>query len=261
MLAAGTRLFGCVTPGKGGADLHGLPVFDSVREAVDQLQVDASVVFVPASQVLRAVTAALEGGIRLVIVIAEHVPVHDALEIREASHEAGAVVVGPNTPGIISPGIGKLGIMPSSAFSAGRVGMLSRSGTLAYEVASILQAAGIGISTMVGVGGDPVVGVDMAELIPYFSADPETDAVVVVGEVGGSQEERVAEALRECGLPGCAYLAGRTAPLGRRVGHAGAFMTSAQGSVVRKTEVLVSCGIPVAGTPRQVAALVRQALG
>jgi len=260
MLQAGTRLVGAVTPGKGGLDLHGLPVFDSVAEAVDRVQANASILFVPAAYVKSAALEALEAGIQLLVVIAEHVPVYDTLEIREASRETGAVMIGPNTPGIISPGIGKLGIMPANLFFVGRIGMLSRSGTLSYEVAGILQAAGIGVSTMIGVGGDPVIGTDMHEFVPRFAADPDTEALVIVGEIGGTQEERLAEALEGYDLPVCAYIAGRTAPAGKRMGHAGALMRHGQGSAAQKAEILEDAGIRVAETPGMLPIVLGEAL-
>lgn len=260
MLKAGTCLVGAVTPGKEGADLHGLPVFDSVGEAVERVQANASVSFVPGPHVRAAALEAVEAGLRLIVVIAEHVPVYDTLEIREACRESGAVMIGPNTPGIISPGFGKLGIMPVNVFSPGRLGMLSRSGTLAYEVAGILQAAGMGVTTMVGVGGDPIIGTDMAEFVPWFAADPDTKGLVVVGEIGGTQEERLAAALADYDLPACAYIAGRTAPAGKRMGHAGALMSAKQGSVAQKTEILERAGIRVAASPRLLPATIREGL-
>ncbi|MDD4903664.1 MAG: succinate--CoA ligase subunit alpha [Candidatus Bipolaricaulis sp.] len=260
MLKAGTRLVGAVTPGKGGTELHGLPVFDSVAEAVERVQANASVSFVPAAYVRGAAMEAVQAGLRLVVVIAEHVPVYDTLEIREACRESGTVMIGPNTPGIITPGVGKLGIMPANVFSRGHLGMLSRSGTLAYEVAGILQAAGIGVTTMVGVGGDPIIGTDMAEYVPYFAADPETKGLLVVGEIGGTQEERLAAALGDHPMPACAYIAGRTAPAGKRMGHAGALMSAHQGSVAQKTGVLERTGIRVAESPRLLPAAIREAL-
>jgi succinyl-CoA synthetase alpha subunit len=256
MLKAGTRLVGAVTPGKGGTEIHGLPVFDSVREAVERVRANASVSFVPGPCARAAAMEAVEAGLGLLVVIAEHVPVYDALEIREACRDSGTVMIGPNSPGIISPGYGKLGIMPANVFSPGRFGVLSRSGTLSYEVAAILQAAGIGITTMVGVGGDPIIGTDMAEFVPWFSTDPDTEGLVVVGEIGGTQEERLAEALGGSALPTFAYIAGRTAPPGRRVGHAGALMSRKQGSVAQKTEVLERAGVRVALSPRQLPTLV-----
>jgi len=258
MLKAGTRLVAGVTPGKGGTALHGLPVFDNMEEAVHETQANATVLFVPARYVRGATLEAIDAGIRLLVVIAEHVPVHDVLEVREVCQDAGVVMIGPNTPGIISPGIGKLGIMPANLFSAGCVGIISRSGTLSYEVAGILQRAGIGVSTMVGIGGDPVVGIDMIELLPMFLSDPDTKALVVVGEIGGSQEERLAAALEECDLPVCAYIAGRTAPSGKRMGHAGALMRGEQGSADGKQEALRSAGAQVARSPSEIPRLLHK---
>lgn len=252
MLDAGTPLVAGVTPGRGGELLHGLPVFDTMREAVEKTQANASILFVPAPHVRNAAIETLEAGIRFLIVVAEHVPIHDALEIREVSRGLGAMTIGPNTPGVITPGVGKLGIMPASLFSTGSVGMISRSGTLSYEVAGILQKTGFGISTMVGIGGDPVIGTDMVDLLPMFAADPQTAALLVVGEIGGTQEERLAEALKAVDLPVCAYIAGRTAPSGRRMGHAGALMRDQEGSVDNKTLALGDAGVLIARTPQEI---------
>lgn len=260
MLRAGTRLVGAVTPGKGGTTLHGLPVFNCVRESVDAVRPNASVLFVPGSQVRAAALEAIDAGLGLVVIIAEHVPLHDALEVREASRERGSVVIGPNTPGIISPGCGKLGIMPADVFSPGCLGMLSRSGTLAYEVAGILQAAGMGVTTLIGVGGDPIVGTDMADFVPRFATDPDTRGLVVVGEIGGGQEERLAETLAQHRLPTCAYIAGRSAPAGRRMGHAGALIRRAQGTAAEKARCLGQAGVLIAASPGDIPAGMRDAL-
>jgi succinyl-CoA synthetase alpha subunit len=260
MLEAGTKLVAVVTPGKAGATVHDLPVFDTVAEAVAAQQANASILFVPAPNVRSAALEAIQAGIRLLVVVAEHVPVHDALLIREKAKQAEVVLIGPNTPGIISPDFGKLGIMPASLFSPGRIGMISRSGTLSYEVAGILQKAGYGVSTMVGIGGDPVVGTDMTDLLPMFAADPATDALVVVGEIGGGQENRLAEALGTLSIPVCAYIAGTTAPSGKRMGHAGAMMTEESASVERKTQVLKEAGALVARYPGELPSLLARLL-
>ena len=252
MLDAGTPLVAGVTPGRGGEFLHGLPVFDTMGEAVEKSQANASILFVPAPYVRNAAIEALEAGIRFLIVVAEHVPIHDALELREASRGLGAMMIGPNTPGVITPGVGKLGIMPASLFSTGSVGMVSRSGTLSYEVAGILQETGFGISTMVGIGGDPVIGTDMVDLLPMFAADPQTTALLIVGEIGGTQEERLAEALEAVDFPVCAYIAGRTAPSGRRMGHAGALMRGQEGSVNNKNLALGDAGVLIARTLQEI---------
>ncbi len=255
MLEAGTHLVGAVTPGKGGTSVHSLPVFDTVEEAIHRTDANASISFVPAPYVKVAALEAVTAGIRLLVVIAEHVPIYDALELRETCEEVGAVMIGPNTPGIITPGIGKLGIMPANLFSSGGVGMISRSGTLSYEIAGILQKSGIGVTTMVGIGGDPIVGTDMTRLLDFFTSDPETNALVVIGEIGGTQEERLAAALDDCQLPVCAYIAGRTAPAGKRMGHAGALMRGKDGSAASKVKALTDAGALVASAPGDIPSL------
>jgi len=248
MLKYGTRVVAGVTPGKGGSEVLGVPVYDSVAEAVEaHPEVNTSVVFVPPRFAPDAVYEAVDAGIRLIVVITEGIPVHEALLMVSYAKSKSAVVVGPNTPGVITPGKCKVGIMPGELFKPGRIGLISRSGTLTYEVAARLAAAGFGVSTAVGIGGDPVTGLSFWDVYERFLEDPETDAVVLVGEIGGTKEEEFAK--RYAASPGkhvVAYIAGRAAPPGRRMGHAGAIAFGATGTYAGKVEALERAGIPVA---------------
>jgi succinyl-CoA synthetase alpha subunit len=261
MRAAGTRVVCGVTPGKGGSQVDGIPVFDSVPAAVAAVPVDATVLFVPAAAAEPAASEAIEAGVELVVLVTEGVPVHATMRLRARARAAGARIVGPTTPGIIAPGRTKLGIMPAGLFMRGPVGVVSRSGTLSYEIAGLLTAAGIGQSTVVGMGADPVVGTDLQELLGLFAADPETRAVVLIGEVGGSQEERAAAQVA-AGFPKpvVAYVAGLGAPPGVRMGHAGAIVQGGMGSAREKLEAFVRAGVGTAATPAAVVPLVRAAL-
>ena len=264
MLEYGTKVVAGVTPGKGGQTVHGVPVFDSVEEAVAKTGANASVIFVPARAAPDAVYEAVDAGIRLIVVITEHIPVHETLRFVNYARYRGATVIGPNCPGIASPLVRtKLGIMPNSVFSKpGRVGIVSRSGTLTYEIAYQLVSAGFGISVAIGVGGDPVVGLDLTEAAELLARDPDTDVIVVIGEVGGDAEERLAKLYEagRIGKPVVAYVAGRTAPPGKRMGHAGAIIMLGSGDANSKVAALRSVGIPVADTPADVPKLVAQAL-
>jgi len=254
MLGLGTRVVAGVNPGRGGGDLYGVPLYDSVAAAVERHQPDASLVMVPARSAVDATFEALEAGVPLAIVIAEGVPVHDAMRLIRFAKECGARIVGPNTPGIISPGVAKAGIMPLRSFSRGRVGVVSRSGTLSYETSYELTRRGIGQSSFVGIGGDMVRGTSLAEVLQLFEADGETDAVVLIGEVGGNQEEVAAETVvRGMRKKVVALIAGRTARPGRRMGHAGALVTGGSGGHGDKLAALAAAGIEVADTPADVA--------
>lgn len=259
MLDYGTNLVGGVTPGKGGNEVLGLSVYDDVYQAVEEKGANATVLFVPAPFVLEAVLEAIDAGIKLIVTIPEHVPVHDVLKMKKKAHEAQACLLGPNTPGIISPGTGKLGIMPGNLFKEGRTGIISRSGTLSYEVAGLINDAGFGQSTLVGVGGDSVVGTSIIRLLQAFEADPQTDVVVVIGEIGGRSEEEAAEYIEEMTKPVVAYIAGRTAPPGRRMGHAGAIISKeGQGTVESKVKAFEHAGVPVAYKPSQIPLLIKE---
>jgi succinyl-CoA synthetase alpha subunit len=261
MLEYGTRLVAGITPGRGGEIVHGLPVYDDVYEAVEKHGANASVMFVPGVFLRNAVLEAIDAGIKLIVAIPEHVPLHDVLQMKSAAEKKGVWLLGPNTPGIISPGIGKLGIMPGNMFTEGKMGIISRSGTLSYELAGILNEAGLGQSTVIGVGGDPVVGSRMIKILQEFEADPQTEAVIIVGEIGGSSEEEAADFIKGMAKPVIAYIAGRTAPSGRRMGHAGAIISKkGQGTVQGKIKALDMAGALIAKKPSDVAGLLEGCL-
>ena len=257
MLEYGTKVVAGVTPGKGGQAVWGVPVYDTVREALSEHDANASIVFVPARFAKEAVVEAIEAGLELIVVITEHIPVRDTIEFLALARREGATIIGPNTPGIITPGECKLGVMPGHVFTRGQVGMVSRSGTLTYEVAAQLTRAGLGQSTCLGIGGDPVVGLTFTEVLDMFAEDPETRAVVLIGEIGGNLEELAAKHIREgYPKPVVAFIAGRTAPPGKRMGHAGAIIMGRAGTAESKVRALEGAGVPVARTPSEVAKLV-----
>jgi succinyl-CoA synthetase alpha subunit len=258
MLAYGTKVVGGVTPGKGGATVEGLPVFDSVEGAVKETGATASVFFVPAPFVLDAFLETVDAGISLIVVVPEHVPVHDVMKMRKYALEHNVLALGPTTPGILAPGKGKMGIMPASLFAPGRVGIISRSGTLSYEFAGILSEKKVGQSTVVGMGADPVVLTNLPEILKLFDDDDETDAVIIVGEVGGEQEEKAASIVAEMRKPVAAYIAGRFSPQGKRMGHAGAIVRGASGTVEGKCETLKAAGAEILNSPREVATWAEQ---
>ena len=253
MLEYGTTIVAGVTPGKGGTVVENVPVFDSVEEAVRETGAEASVFFVPASFVLDAFYETVDAGIGFIVVIPEHIPVHDVMKMRAYALEYGVFALGPTTPGIITPGEAKMGIMPASIFTKGRVGIISRSGTLSYEVAGVLSEAGVGQSTVVGMGADPVALTTMPELLDLFEHDDGTDAVVIVGEVGGEQEERAADFIAgSMSKPVAFYIAGRFSPPGKRMGHAGAIIRGSAGTVESKCEALKAAGAEMLATPNEV---------
>jgi succinyl-CoA synthetase alpha subunit len=250
MLAYGTKVVGGVTPGKGGATVEGVPVFDSVEEAVKHTGANASVFFVPAAFVLDAFLETVDAGVKLIVVVPEHIPVHDVMKMRAYAIENGVFALGPTTPGILVPGKGKMGIMPGSLFAPGHVGIISRSGTLSYEFAGILSEGQVGQSTVVGMGADPVVLTNLADILRLFEEDQDTDAVIIVGEVGGEQEEQAAEFIKgKMTKPVAAYIAGRHSPQGKRMGHAGAIVRGSAGTVAGKKEALRAAGAEVLESP------------
>jgi len=263
MLEYGTKIVAGVTPGKGGLDVHGVPVYDSVLEALDeQGSIDASIVFVPARFASEAVYEALENGIKLVVVITEGIPLYDELLLIRYAKSLDVRIIGPNTPGIIVPEETKIGIMPAHVFKPGRVGIVSRSGTLTYEISREISKKGYGASTVVGIGGDPIVGLDFIEIYQLFSTDPYTDAVVLIGEIGGDMEERFAKYYVSLNRkkPVIAYIAGKTAPPGKRMGHAGAIISMGIGDYASKKKALEDAGIPVADKPSEIPLLLSKIL-
>jgi succinyl-CoA synthetase alpha subunit len=259
MLDYGTKVVGGVTPGKGGATVEGVPVFDSVVEAVNQTGANASVFFVPAAFVLDAFLETIDAGIRLIVIVPEHIPIRDVVRMRSYAIDKGAFALGPTTPGILVPGKGKMGIMPASLFAPGRVGVISRSGTLSYEFAGILSESNVGQSTVVGMGADPVVLRNLPDILELFEKDSGTDAVIIVGEVGGEQEEKAAGFIsRQMNKPVAAYIAGRHSPEGKKMGHAGAIVRGDTGTVESKKSVLLTAGVEVLESPIHVAAWARK---
>jgi succinyl-CoA synthetase alpha subunit len=251
MMDFGTNVVGGVTPGKGGATVNGLPVFDTVQEAVDETGADASVVFVPAAFARDAALEALDAGIELVNVVTEHIPTQDAIAFDHYARYQDAHVVGPNCPGVCSPGEGtKLGILPNRIFEPGNVGIVSRSGTLTYEMVGALTEAGIGQSTCLGIGGDPCPGTTFVDALELFEDDPGTDEIILVGEIGGTAEEEAAEYITEnVSKPVHAYIAGRSAPTGKQMGHAGAIVTRGQGTAESKIDAFERAGCEVMDFP------------
>ncbi|MBN2551532.1 MAG: succinate--CoA ligase subunit alpha [Spirochaetales bacterium] len=261
MLEYGTRIVGGVTPGKGGQDVHGLPVFDSVAEAVKATGADCSVIFVPARFATAALREAADGGIGLIVCITEGVPVLEMLGNYHYIRERGGRLIGPNCPGLITPGKSKVGIMPGHIHEPGSIGVISRSGTLTYEVVYNLSREGLGQSTCIGIGGDPVIGTGYIELLEMFEQDPQTHGVVLIGEIGGEDEEQAAEHIRRsAGKPVVAFISGRTAPPGKRMGHAGAIISGGKGTAEAKVSAFQEAGVPVADRPDQIPALMKEKL-
>jgi succinyl-CoA synthetase alpha subunit len=262
MLDYGTNIVAGVTPGKGGEIVEGVPVFNTVNEAVRARGAEASVFFVPPPGVKEAAFQTIDAGIKLIVVVTEHMPVHDVMVVREYANGHNVEIVGPTSPGIITPGQAKVGIMPGNMFNPGRIGVISRSGTLSYEVSVNLAKAGYGQSTVVGIGADPVVFSNMPDILRLFEKDPDTDLVVLVGEVGGIQEEKAAEYIdRWVTKPVVAYIAGINAPSEKRMGHAGAIIQGdGKGTPQSKMAALREVGVDVAEYPAGVVDLVRKRL-
>jgi succinyl-CoA synthetase alpha subunit len=262
MLDYGTKIVAGVTPGKRGEEVHGIPVYDSVRTAKEAQDATASVIFVPAPFAGDAALEAIAADLDPVVVITEHVPVLDEMRVIHSAKRKGITVIGPNTPGIITPSAKqKLGIMPGHVFSGGRVGLMSRSGTLTYEIAAGMTNAGIGISTAIGLGGDPCVGLTTIEAVEMFNKDSGTDAMVLVGEIGGDAEERAAAYIkRHVKKPAVGFIAGRTAPPGKRMGHAGAIISGSSGTAAAKIEAFSKAGVPVAEKPSDIAKLLKDVI-
>ena len=244
-----------VTPGKGGQQVHGVPVYDTVKEAMRDHDIGAAVIFVPAGAAADSIMEEADAGIGTIVCITEHIPVHDTMKAVAYAKVQGSFVIGPNCPGLLSPGEVKMGIMPAQLFARGNVGVISRSGTLTYEVVDELTRAGIGQSTVVGIGGDPVVGQTFVDVLERFKNDPQTKAVVLIGEVGGNLEE---EGAQSTDIPIVAYIAGKSAPPDKRMGHAGAIVEGGEGDATSKIGRLIKAGVPVASRPSEIPAMVRQ---
>jgi succinyl-CoA synthetase alpha subunit len=261
MIEYGTKVVAGVTPGKGGQRLDSVPIYDTVEEAVAQARPNASVIFVPAPFAPDAIIEAADAGIKLIVCITERIPLHEALRVYHMLRLRKTRLIGPNCPGVISPGRAKAGIMPGEVFIPGPVGIVSRSGTLTYEIAAQLSRAGLGQSTVVGIGGDPVVGSSFIDILELFEKDPETELVVLVGEIGGRDEEEAAAFIAaEMTKPVIAYIAGFSAPPGKRMGHAGAIISGGEGTAQAKKEALEAKGIPVGRTPQEMVELAKRAL-
>lgn len=261
MLEYGTKIVAGVTPGKGGLKVHGVPVFDTVKDAVDSTGATSSIIFVPAKFASDAVYEAIELNLNPIVVITEHIPVHEAMRFVNLAKLKQFFLIGPNTPGVISPGESLVGIMPGHIFKKGSVGIVSRSGTLTYEIASALTKSGYGQSTAIGLGGDPITGLTFVDVLKLFEEDPDTEAVVLIGEIGGNAEEKAAEYIKKnMSKPVVAYIAGRTAPPGKRMGHAGAIVSGRSGTAESKVAALKHAGVKVADLPSQVPLLLSDLL-
>jgi succinyl-CoA synthetase alpha subunit len=259
--AYGTQVVAGVTPGKGGQDVEGIPVFDTVADAVDATGANTAMVFVPPRFAADAIYEAAEGGVELIVTITEGIPAHEMLRVYTHLRRGSQTLLGPNCPGAISPGVASVGIMPTQVFAPGRVGLVSRSGTLTYQISKELALLGIGQSTVVGIGGDPVVGSSFIDILARFEADPDTDLVVMVGEIGGAEEEKAAEFISESmTTPVVGYIAGFQAPPGKQMGHAGAIITGSSGTAQAKKDALEARGVRVGTNPTEVAEIAREVL-
>jgi succinyl-CoA synthetase alpha subunit len=261
MLEAGTPLVAGVTPGRSGQMVEGLPVYNTVAEAVSNERANASVIFVPALAARDAVMEAIDSGLKLIVIVTEHIPMRDTMEFKTWGQRTGVTIIGPNCPGLFVPGIGKLGIMPASIFRSGMaegVGVVGRSATLSYEVIANLADAGLGQTAAVGIGGDPVVCTDFVEVLRLFEDDSATKGVALIGEIGGSAEERAAEYIATMKKPVVALIAGKTVPPGRRFGHAGAIIRAGGGGAEQKIMALRKAGVAIADSPSQIPGMLKR---
>lgn len=255
----GTNVVGGTSPGKGGTSIDGIPVFNTMYEAVEQTEANTSIIFVPARFAADAIMEAADAGIQLIVCITEGIPTLDVIKAYKFVEEKGAMLIGPNCPGLISPGKSMVGILPGQVFQKGNVGIISRSGTLTYEIVYHLTVNGMGQSTAIGIGGDPVVGIHFCKLLEMFENDPETKAIVLIGEIGGNAEEQAAEYIRNhINKPVVAFIAGQSAPPGKQMGHAGAIISGGSGSAKGKIEALEAAGIRVAQEPSDIPKLLKQ---
>src|SRR6266508_3131678 len=258
----GTKVVAGVTPGKGGQDVEGIPVFNTVAESVDEAAANTSLIFVPARFAVDAIYEAVDAGIGTVICITEHIPAHEMLRVYTYIRPRGITLIGPNCPGVLSPGKANAGIIPAEIFSDGNIGLVSRSGTLTYQIGHELTQLGLGNSTIVGIGGDPVVGSSFIDILERFESDAETEVIVLVGEIGGNEEEKAARFVEDrVTKPVLAYIAGFSAPPGKTMGHAGAIISGSSGTAQAKKEALEAAGIQVGTTPTEVAQLVADRFG
>jgi succinyl-CoA synthetase alpha subunit len=260
MLEAGTPIVAGVTPGKGGQVIEGLPVYDTVAEAVAREGANTSVIFVPAAFAPQAAFEAIDASLALVVIVTEFIPIRDTMEIKLRARLAKTRVIGPNCPGILVPGMGKLGIMPQNIFTPGSIGVVGRSATLSYEVIANLTNAGLGQTAAIGIGGDPIVCTEFSDILRLFEDDPDTHGVALIGEIGGSAEERAVDQIRCMHKPIVAFIAGRSAPPGRRFGHAGAIVRAGSGGAEQKIKILKEAGATIAETPAEMPDLLKQRL-
>jgi len=260
MLEYGTKIVAGITPGRGGQEVRGVPVFDTAYDAMQKVKANAAIVFVPAPNAKDAALEAIATNLNPVVIITEGIPVKDEIQIMQVAKEKNVTIIGPNTPGIITPNQCKLGIMPGHIFKRGPIGLVSRSGTLTYEIAASLTTAGLGQTTCLGVGGDPVVGLSFVEVLEMFRKDPATKRIAMIGEIGGDAEEMAAEYIKKTRYPKkvAAYIAGRAAPPGKRMGHAGAIITGKAGTADTKIESLKRAGVKIALKPGEIAKLLKQ---
>lgn len=257
----GTNVVAGVTPGKGGADMDGIPVYNRVSEAVEKSGANVSGIYVPAAFTPDAILESIEAGIKFIVAITEGIPVLEMVKIKKVMKDTGTYLIGPNCPGITTPGVGKIGFMPNFIHKEGNVGVLSRSGTLTYEAIDQLTAIGVGQSTSIGIGGDPIVGSTFVDLLELFENDPQTDLVVLIGEIGGTAEEEAAQFVKDhMTKPVVAFIAGQTAPPGRRMGHAGAIIAGGKGTAAEKMEALTKAGIAVVKNPAEIGTTTKKIL-
>ncbi len=256
----GTNVVAGVTPGKGGSKLNGVPVFDSVADAVDAAKPDASVIFVPPRFAADAIYEACDSGIELIVCITEGIPVHDMMRVCAYIENSSSKLIGPNCPGITTPGESKIGIMPNPIHSPGNVGLVSRSGTLTYEIIDMLSKGGIGQSTSVGIGGDPVTGTSFIEVLELFEEDPKTHAVVMVGEIGGTAEQDAIDLIKQMSKPVIAYVVGVSAPPGKTMGHAGAIVSAGGGTALAKIRAFENAGVTVGRSPDDIVRILKNIL-
>ncbi len=262
MVEYGTPVVAGVTPGRGGREVSGVPVFDTVAQAVEKTGADTSIIFVPAAFAPDAILEAADNGVKLIICISENIPTNDMVKVYDHVQRRGARLIGPNCPGLITPGQAKIGIMPGYIHTPGKVGLVSRSGTLTYEAVWSLTQAGLGQSTVVGIGGDPIIGTKFIDVLEMFENDPETEAIVMIGEIGGTDENDAAEFIKSnVTKPMAGFIAGRTAPPGKRMGHAGAIISGGTGTAQEKIEALNAAGVEVADSPAGVAEIIGRKLG